>query len=209
MAVVVAAQPAILYGYGLWTGVKELAAALSWRVGRARLRAPSRRERARLDPARYGGRGDGRRAQPRGASGCSHSPSWLLVDSRASLHMRRVAIAGAILIAWRCRRSRRPRGFLGDGHGSRGRDEDDWRTCAVRSSRPGRSGSGRPATFGCSRSGTARPSCSSRRRRARARWRRAVVASRDALLPYAGCAPSARLSTGRWPRHGSRRRRSQ
>lgn len=124
VAVVVAAQPALLYAYGLWTGVKELTAALL--VALAATLAFERRQEVSLRSwiplataaaATFGALSLG------GAVWLLPLGVWLLVAARPALRVRTVAAAGAVLIVLALPAVAQAARFLGDGHLSSWRDE--------------------------------------------------------------------------------------
>ena len=124
VAVTVAAQPALLYAYGLWTGVKELTAALL--VALAATLAFERRGDPRLRSwialataaaATLGALSVG------GAVWLLPLGVWVLVAARPALRVHAVAAATAVLVVLALPAVAEAARFLGDGHLSSWRDE--------------------------------------------------------------------------------------
>lgn len=123
-AVVVAAQPALLYAYGLWTGVKELAAALL--IVLAASLAFERREDVRLRswiPLATAAAATVGVLSLGGAVWLLPLGVWLLVAARPALRARTVAAAAAVLVVLALPAVGEAARFLGDGHLSSWRDE--------------------------------------------------------------------------------------
>ena len=191
-AVVVAAQPALLYAYGLWTGSKELAAALL--IALAASLAFERREEVSLRswiPLATAAAATVGTLSLGGAVWLLPLGVWLLVAARPALRARTVAAAGAVLVVLALPAVVEAARFLGVGHQSWWRDEG----------RPGLANLVRPLnplqSFGLWPVGDFRL-------RPDSYWPTIVlvalvaalaaaglvrsVRGRDALLPYAGCA---------------------
>ena len=116
IAVTIAAQPALLYAYGLWTGVKELAAALL--VALAAALAFERRELvsgrswtplAVAAAATFGVLSLG------GVVWLLPLAVWLAVEARPGLRLRNVAIAAAVLVVLALPAEAEATRFLGGG----------------------------------------------------------------------------------------------
>jgi hypothetical protein len=122
-AVVVAAQPALLYAYGLWTGVKELTAALLVALAAA-LAVEVRRDagvRAWLPLATVVAAIAGVLSLG-GAVWLLPLAVWLLVERRSAVVSRNVAVAGAVLVVLALPAVAEAARFLGDGHVASWRD---------------------------------------------------------------------------------------
>jgi hypothetical protein len=126
VAVAVAAQPAILYAYGLWTGVKELVGALL--VALAAALAFERRgdetirgwvPLATAVAATVGALSMG------GVVWLVPLAVWLLLESRASLRLRNVAVAAAVLVVLALPAVATAARILGDGYRASWAREDD------------------------------------------------------------------------------------
>ncbi len=190
VAVVLAAQPALLYAYGLWTGVKELTAALL--IALAASLAFERRKEvslrswiplATVAAATVGALSLG------GAVWLLPLGVWILLTGRPGLRVRNVVAAAAVLVVLALPAVAEAARFLGDGHLSSWRDEGRLANL-VRPLNPLQSLGIWPAGDFRERPGSY--------------WPTVVLASlvaalavaglvrslrrRDALLPYAGCA---------------------
>ena len=120
LAAFVAAQPALLYGYALWGGVKEVAAPRCVARGRPRRRAGARLDRAVVEsiarcraPLRDSAAGDrrrgpGRRAQPRRAGLAGADAAGARRPRRAPPRRPRRRAAGRSLFAAAARRRSHP-----------------------------------------------------------------------------------------------------
>jgi hypothetical protein len=190
VAVVVAAQPAILYAYGLWTGVKELTAALL--IALACALALERRDDVRVGawlPLATAAAAAVGVLSLGGALWLLPLGVWMLVVGRPGLRVRNVVAAGAVLVVLALPAVAEAARFLGDGHLSSWRDQGRLANLL------------RPLSplqvFGIWPAGDFRL-------RPESYWPTIVlvalvavlaaaglvrsVRSRDALLPYAGCA---------------------
>jgi hypothetical protein len=117
IAVVVATQPALLFAYGLWTGVKELTAALL--VALAAALAFERRADARARswiPLAVAGAATLGALSLGGIVWLLPLAVWIAVEGRAALRLRSVVIAAAVLVALALPAVAEAARFLGDGH---------------------------------------------------------------------------------------------
>ena len=190
VAVAVAAQPALLYAYGMWTGVKELTAALL--VALASALAFERRDDVRVRswiPLATAAAAAVGALSLGGAVWLLPLGVWMLVVARPALRARNVVAAAAVLVVLALPAVAEAARFLGDGHLSSWRDEGRLANL-FRPLNP-------LQTFGIWPAGDFRL-------RPDSYWPTIVlvalvavlaaaglvrsVRSRDALLPYAGCA---------------------
>src|SRR5207253_4501392 len=116
IAVTIAAQPALLYAYGLWTGVKELAAALL--VTLAAALAFERRELVNVrswTPLAVAAAATLGVLSLAGIVWLLPLAVWLAVEARPGLRIRNVAIAAAVLVLLALPAEAEATRFLGGG----------------------------------------------------------------------------------------------
>jgi len=117
VAVVVAAQPALLYGYGLWTGVKELAAALLIALATALAF-----ERGWF-PLAVAAAATVLVLSIAGVVWLLPLLVWVLLAARAALRSRELTLSAAAFVVFALPAVAQASRFLGDGHLESLRDE--------------------------------------------------------------------------------------
>lgn len=125
VAVVVAAQPALLYAYGLWVGVKELVAALL--VALAAALAFERRADSTMRgwiPLATSAAAILGALSLGGAVWLVPLAVWLVIEARASLRPRSLAVAAAVLVVLAIPAVAEAARWFGDDHVSWLRDDD-------------------------------------------------------------------------------------